>query len=133
MEKKNKVNVKNIFRWIAFLPVAIIAGFIGYNIIWFMHELSNRWVFTDSSYLFELFIRLFSYLYMGLVTVYVACFIAPTQNRAVAVVTCGLVLIFSGATIFYAIMVPEYLGILDAIAMDLGAIGMATSIYNKQN
>lgn len=132
METSRKIDIKAILRWIVFLPAAGIAGFLAYNIAWYMHELVFG-LFIGSGTLFGgSLVRFFSYLYMGIAIVYVACYVAPSSKKGIAVVMGGLVLILSGATMLYAFSVPEYLGIVDSIAMDLGAIGIATAIYNEQ-
>lgn len=132
MEKSKKIDVKAILRWIVFLPAAGIAGFLAYNIVWYVQSFTT-WIFVGSGTVVEIyFVRFFSYLCMGMATVYVACFVAPSFKKGIAVVMGGLILILSGATMFYALSVPEYLGIVDSVAMDLGAIGIATAIYNEQ-
>lgn len=132
MGKSRNIDIKSILRWIVFLPAAAIAGFLVYNIVWYMQSFTT-WVFVGSGPMADIyFIRFFSYLCMGIATVYVACLVAPSSKKSIAVIMGGLVLILSGATMFYALSVPEYLGVLDSIAMDLGAIGIATAIYNEQ-
>lgn len=132
METRKTIDLPSLLRWIIFLPAAVLAGFLAYTIAWFTHEWAFG-LFIGSGTLFGgAMVRLLSYLYMGLATVYVACFVAPSSKKGVAVVMGGLVLILSGATMFYALSVPEYWGIVDSIAMDLGAIGMAIAIYNGQ-
>lgn len=132
MEKSRNINIKSILRWIAFLPAAVIAGFLVYNIIWYIQSFMT-WMFVGSGTVVEIyFVRFFSYLCQGLSTVYVACYVAPSYKKIVAVVTGVMVLVFAGASLFYAITVPEYLWIVDSIALTMGALGSASTIYNKE-
>lgn len=132
METRKTVDIPSLLRWIVFLPAAALAGFLAYTVAWFTHEWAFG-LFIGSGTLFGgSLVRFFSYLYMGIATVYAACFVAPSSKKIVAVITGGLVLVISGATMFYALSVPEYWGIVDSIAIDLGAIGVAIAIYNGQ-
>lgn len=132
MEKSKNIDIKSILRWIAFFPAAVIAGFLAFNIVWYIQSFTT-WIVVGSGPVVEIyFIRFFSYLCQGLATVYVACYVAPSFKKIVAVVTGAMVLVLSGASMFYAITAPDYLWIVDSIAMDLGAIGIATAIYNEQ-
>lgn len=132
MGKSRNIDIKSFLRWIVFLPAAVIAGFLVYNIVWYMQSFTT-WVFVGSGPVADIyFIRFFSYLCQGLATVYIACYVAPAFKKKVAVVSGILVLVFSGVSMFYAFTIPDYLWIVDSIAMSLGAIGIAISIYNEQ-
>jgi hypothetical protein len=132
METEKTIDMLSLMRWIVFLPAAVLAGFVAFNIAWYIHELVFG-LFIGNGTLFGVsWIRFFSYLYMGVVTVYVACYVAPSSPQMVAAFTGGLILIVSGATIFYALSTSVYVGILDSVAMDLGAVGIAMTIYHGQ-
>lgn len=125
MEKSKKIDVKTILRWIVFLPAAGIAGFLAFYIVWYIQSFTT-WIFVGSGTFVEIyFVRFISYICLGVVTVYVACFIAPSFKKGIAVAMGGLVLILSGAAMFYALSAPEYLWIIDSIGMGLGALGTA--------
>ncbi|MDZ7693505.1 MAG: hypothetical protein U5K69_20705 [Balneolaceae bacterium] len=101
MDKSKKIDVKAILRWIAFLPAAGIAGFLAYNIVWYLQSITT-WIFVGRGTILEIyFIRYFSHLCMGMATIYVACFVAPSSKKVIALVTSGLVLVFPGELLYF--------------------------------
>lgn len=130
MDQNNCSRTIIIFRWIAFLPCAIITA----GIVWYLVALINQITMVLSgidpdSFLFKVFILFISHACMGATFVYVGTKVAPQNNKIIAFILAGIGLVASGFLLFPAIMITDYWAIIGCVSLVLGCVTMACLVY----
>lgn len=114
-----------IVRWISFLPVSAICGYLAYIVGGTLNNLSialflgspiTSWikVATDA----------IAHMYIGAAVTYVAVKIAPAYPKFVAVGTFAFLLIFAGASIFSSFAIGKYYAIPAIIGLLFGGVAV---------
>ena len=133
-QSATKLNTVAVFiRWLAFLPVAILAAIVAQFLTNILNTFSLSYVFIEpGSFLGKIRILLIGNVVFGAVLVFVGAFIAPTRKHFVAAVLAGLLLIGTGAVTVLAIFSKQYWNIFAMLAGNIGSIGMALSIHKNK-
>jgi hypothetical protein len=120
---------QHVFRWIAFLPGALIAAFLagaGFRIVsWVGNFLSGM---SNEGFLNRLWVEVIANVVTGGVLVYIGARIAPSNRRNVAYLLTVLVILLAGFAAFPAIARHRWWDLVGCIATAVGASGVAYSV-----
>ncbi|MFQ5772765.1 MAG: hypothetical protein ACE5HX_19675 [bacterium] len=117
--------MKNVFRWIIFLPAAIIGSIL---VQWFLvisHSRFAGWFIADFA------IKIAGFFIAGYSLVAIGTYIAPKYKLSIGFGLTGLVLIFTGVMIITYCVLKEYGEIFYYFLMIIGAGSYTYDIYKK--
>jgi hypothetical protein len=119
-----------IVRWALMLPAAVLAGLAARLVtIW-----ANRYaMFGEVSIPGQVIERYAAGLILGATVVYVACAVAPSFKKVVAVGVAGLVLVVSGFFLFPSVLLGDGWAILELACLAVGSCAMAAAIFQGDN
>ena len=122
-----------ILRWVLFLPAGILGGWLAYMLVVLLNRLTFLiHGFDPDSFLSKVLILGIGHAVLGAATVWCAARIAPARHNHVALVVAGLALVGSGFLLFPALVQRDYWAVLGALAVCIGAGGVAYSIYTGE-
>ena len=133
MESTNKKKVSVIFRWIVFLPCAAIASMLGWYIVNILGRFALYFVqFDTKSFISQLYFNTVGHAAMAIAFVYVGSKIAPLHRKTVAYILSGIWFLFSGFTLFAAIMVKNDWAIWGSIWSFVVIVALVFLIYQNE-
>ena len=120
MSSETDSPLKITMRWIAFLPAAIIAAFIGHFLMRLFSLLGSSRYGDDSwwSYIWSEFLANGAF---GAAFVYAGCYVAPSQKKGVGIALAAVLLFLSGAAFFVNLSMKEWMGIWGLIGLNIGS------------
>ena len=128
---KNKVSV--ILRWIVFLPCAAIASMLGWHLVNILGRFGLYFVqFDTESFISQLYLNTAGQAAMAIAFVYVGSKIASLRRKSVAYILSGIYFVFSGFTLFAAIMVKNGWAIWGSIWSFVVIVALVLLIYQNK-
>ena len=128
---KNKVSV--ILRWVVFLPGAAIASLLGWYIVNILGRFGLYFVqFDAESFIGQLYFNTAGHAVMAVAFVYVGSKIVPSYRKRVTYILAGLWLLFSGFTLFSAIMVRNGWAIWGSLWSIVVVVALFLLIYQNK-
>jgi len=112
-------------RWISFLPVSVLCGYLAYllggtlnnlSIVIFLGRPPRGWIRSAADGM--------AHMYMGAAFTYVAVKIAPGYPKFVAAGTLGFVLMLAGASIFSSLVIAKYYALPAIIGLVFGGVAV---------
>ena len=118
-----------IFRWILFLPAAVIAAWLA----WFAVSIGNKLTMGSqgieaTSFLPRLFIEFISHAAMGAAFVFAGGKVAPTHHKNVTYGLSALALVAGGFILFPAFLLADYWAVWAGFSFMFGAGAIAYSV-----
>lgn len=124
---------KQTLRWIAFLPVAIIAAVFAQWALRMLNELSMEWSgLNPYGFWSKLGEAVISSAAMGATFVYVGARIAPAKRTHVAYVLTVIAILFSGFASYPAIAQHNWWALIACLATVAGAVGLVYSVASGE-
>jgi len=112
-----------IIRWISFLPVSIVCGYLAYLVGGTINNLSTTlFLGTPLTGWIKVVLDGMAHMYMGAAAIYVAVKIAPSYSKFVAAIIFILLLIFAGASIWSSFAIRKYYAIPAIIGLLFGGV-----------
>lgn len=122
-----------ILRWVAVLPAAAAAGYVGWLLIVLLNRISFSMSGVDpDSFLGRAFIEAASSAVMGAAIVYAGAKTAPSHRRIVVFVMAVLALVSAGVLLYPALLMRSGWAIYSVVWWILGAGGVAWSVYSGE-
>jgi len=124
------MGLKNMLRWILFLPTAVLGGWIVY---WIAKIVDSIYIgYGGSSLFFTALIECSAHAVMGYTFAVIGTNVAPNHRLTVVICLAGIVVLVAGASIFASIMIEKYLTILYNFFMIGGAAVYTFEIYQRE-
>lgn len=125
--------IVRVLRWVAVLPGALLAGWVGWLLIGFGNRLSFSMTGLDpDGFLSRIFIEGVSHGAIGAAGVYFGALIAPTARHVVVFVLAGIFILLGGFLLFPAILTKNWWAIYAVVALAFGAGAVAFSVYTGE-
>jgi hypothetical protein len=125
------MDIKNLGRWIAFLPAAALGAVAFYWVAkWGMKFMLSAPFLDPDSFLLRGFAEFFSSLAMGIAFVYSGVKVAPAHKQQVSYVLSGLGLVVSGMLLYPAIQVENYWSVWSNV---WAIAGLAVAAYSARD
>jgi hypothetical protein len=121
-----------IFRWIAFIPAALLACIIGRFLFVFINRYGMSGYVEPDTFMWRLLDQEISGIAIGIIFVYVAAYVAPMHKKPIAIGSAGFILVLAGFLLFPSILVGEYWSIFELICMGFGACVIAYAIFSGE-
>nr|BAJ06838.1 putative uncharacterized protein [uncultured bacterium]BAJ06843.1 putative uncharacterized protein [uncultured bacterium] len=133
METADKNSVSIILRWVLFLPCAAIASLLGWYIVNILGRFGLYFVqFDTKSFISQLYFNPAGHAAMAIAFVYIGSKIAPFHRKTVAYVLSGIWFLFSGFTLFTAILVKNGWAIWGSVWSFVVIVALAFFIYQNE-
>jgi hypothetical protein len=130
MEITSSNKVINVFRWVVFIPGAVLGAWLAWIILNILGRFSLSYAGVEpESFIAQLYFNTAGHAAMGAAFVYVGAKIAPTHQRVVAYVMSGLGLVLDGFALFPAIMTESGWAIWGAVCVVIGIGAVVYSIH----
>lgn len=114
-----------IVRWIFFLPVAVISGYLAYIVGGTLNNFSTaRFLGSPLTGWVKVVCDAMAHMYMGATATYVAVKIAPAYPRVVAAGTFGLALLSACASLWSSVIIGKYYAIPAIVGLIFGAVAV---------
>ena len=121
------------FRWIAFLPAAVLGAWVLWILVTLLSRWSLGWVGVESgSFVDQVFQATTAHAILGLAFVVIGAKVAPGHRRAVVYVLAGIAVLGCGWLLFPAVITRNGWAIVGAIFTALGACGALYSVQHDE-
>lgn len=122
-----------ILRWIIFLPCAAIASFLSWYVVILLGRFGLSYVMVDlDSFIAQLYFNSIGHGAMAVAFVWIGFKVAPSNSKNIAYILSGLYLIFSGFTLYTAIMTKYGWAIFGSVWSIVVVIYFAISVYRDE-
>lgn len=119
-------------RWVAILPASFVGAWLAYLLVVLGNRLTMLGYVDPDSFLARGFIALMSHLILGVVIIYVACFIAPSHRPTVAAIMTALALLLIGVAVYFAVLKPDYWAVFGGVCAAVGACVTGYSVHSGE-
>ena len=127
-------SIKNVLRWIALIPSALVGFVVGRLFFLFAMGISLSYVgAAPDSLLVQVSQRYFGGLGAGMGLILATIYVAPCHRKHVAIVAFAFVLVLAGFLLFPVIYEGDYWAILEIVFMGIGAGGMVSLVFDKDS
>ena len=114
-----------ILRWIFFLPVSVICGYLAYLVGGTLNNLSiTLFIGSPATGWMRVGTDVLAHIYMGAASAYVAVKVAPEHPKLIALGIFALQLIFASASIWSSFVIGKYYAIPAILGLVFGGIAV---------
>lgn len=112
------------------MPAAVICGYLAYLVGGFLNNVGLVFAFGGP---IEGWLKsisdIFSHLYLGAAFVYCAIRVAPSAPRTVAGITCGVLVLFAGISLWSSFIITKWYALPAIAGMLFGGIGVMIGAF----
>lgn len=120
----------DVLRWVGFLPVAVLAAWLGWIAVNILGRFSLGWTgITPEDFRGKLYFMTVGHAAMGAAFVYVGAKIAPAHRVIVAFILGGIGIVVSGFFLFPAVMVRDWWAVWSGLFVAIGAGAVVWTVH----